>query len=144
MSVDYKTGSYENARKKFNPPDPHKNDPHGGDYWRQAVFYKILIENSYQYRNQEVSSVEFDFVEPTESDPVYPKRKVRFPPEDERIVSEQIRSTWEKIHNRDFYTGCGDPDCSYCNFVKQNKLFTKLHAPEPEEEELENYLNEAE
>jgi DNA helicase-2/ATP-dependent DNA helicase PcrA len=142
--VDYKTGSYENARKKFNPPDPHKNDPHGGDYWRQAVFYKILIENSYQYRNQEVSSVEFDFVEPTESDPVYPKRKVEISPEDERIVSEQIRSTWEKIHNRDFYTGCGDPDCSYCNFVKQNKLFTKLHAPEPEEEELENYLNEAE
>ncbi|HTE12573.1 MAG TPA: ATP-dependent DNA helicase, partial [Chitinophagaceae bacterium] len=41
--VDYKTGKYANAKKKLFPPND--KDPNGGDYWRQAVFYKILLDN---------------------------------------------------------------------------------------------------
>jgi len=41
--VDYKTGDIEKAKKKLH--GPHEEDPNGGDYWRQAVFYKILIDH---------------------------------------------------------------------------------------------------
>ena len=41
--VDYKTGKYENAIKKL--VSPNEKEPNGGDYWRQAVFYKILLDN---------------------------------------------------------------------------------------------------
>lgn len=141
--VDYKTGNFDNARNKLFPPDPNRN-PEGGDYWRQAVFYKILFENSYNYKNYDVTSVEFDFVEPLEKTGEYKKYKLIIEPDYIQTVNKQISETWNKIQNREFYTGCGKPDCSYCGFVKENKLFAKLHSPEPEEEELENYLKEAE
>lgn len=38
--VDYKSGNIDNAIPKMKAP--HEKDPNGGDYWRQAVFYKIL------------------------------------------------------------------------------------------------------
>ena len=41
--VDYKTGKLKNAKDKLHGPT--HDDPNGGDYWRQAVFYKILIDN---------------------------------------------------------------------------------------------------
>ena len=41
--VDYKTGDPEKAKEKLLPPNDKK--PNGGDYWRQAVFYKILVDN---------------------------------------------------------------------------------------------------
>ncbi|RYG00959.1 MAG: ATP-dependent helicase, partial [Chitinophagaceae bacterium] len=41
--VDYKTGDVANASKKLLGPS--EKDPNGGDYWRQAVFYKILVDN---------------------------------------------------------------------------------------------------
>ena len=57
--VDYKTGDIEKAKKKLNPPQ--EEDPNGGDYWRQAVFYKILVDN-YEQKNWKVVSTEFDFI----------------------------------------------------------------------------------
>ena len=33
-------------------------------------------------------------------------------------------------------TGCGKPDCDWCNFVKSNHLAVELHPPEEEEAEL--------
>ena len=36
--VDYKTGSHK--KDKLNPPTA--KNPHGGNYWRQLIFYKIL------------------------------------------------------------------------------------------------------
>ncbi|MFX6035753.1 hypothetical protein ABTE74_20440, partial [Acinetobacter baumannii] len=41
--VDYKTGDFEKALAKLKAPN--EKEPNGGDYWRQAVFYKILVDN---------------------------------------------------------------------------------------------------
>ena len=41
--VDYKTGKLKNAKDKLQRPT--NEEPNGGDYWRQAVFYKILIDH---------------------------------------------------------------------------------------------------
>ena len=129
--VDYKTGDPEKALPKLK--SPHEKDPNGGDYWRQAVFYKILVDN-YPSKDWKVVSTEFDFVEPDKKKN-YRKEKVIINPADITTVTEQISSTWEKIQAHDFYTGCGKDDCHWCNFVKDNKLHVALH--EIEEEEIE-------
>jgi DNA helicase-2/ATP-dependent DNA helicase PcrA len=116
--IDYKTGNYENAKKQFEAPND-KNE-YGGDYWRQAVFYKILIDN-YNLKNWKVISTEFDFIEPNKQKEYY-REKIIITPEDISTVTQQIVTVWNKIKARDFYTGCGKPECHWCNFVKDNKL----------------------
>jgi DNA helicase-2/ATP-dependent DNA helicase PcrA len=49
-------------------------------------------------------------------------------------VSQQVSAVWQKIQDRDFYTGCGKPECHWCNFVKDNSLAVALHEISDEEE----------
>jgi DNA helicase-2/ATP-dependent DNA helicase PcrA len=129
--VDYKTGDVEKAREKLVPPNG--KDPNGGDYWRQAVFYKILVD-SYEQKDWKVTSTEFDFVEPDKKKE-YRKIKVVITPEDITTVTQQIVAAWQKIQDREFYTGCGKADCHWCNFVKTNNLAISLHEINEEAEE---------
>ena len=129
--VDYKTGDVDNAREKLAPPSDKY--PEGGDYWRQAVFYKILVDN-YESKKWKAVSSEFDFIEPDKKKE-YRKIKIPVSHEDIEIVTAQVTKTWEKIQNREFYVGCGKPDCHWCDFVKTNKLAVALHQIE---EELES------
>ncbi len=121
--VDYKTGDIEKAKNKLLPPND--KNPHGGDYWRQAVFYKILVDN-YNQKNWQVVSSEFDFIEPDKKK-AYRKEKLVISPADIATVTQQITTVWEKIQNKEFYTGCGKPDCHWCEFVKTNQLAIALH-----------------
>jgi DNA helicase-2/ATP-dependent DNA helicase PcrA len=127
--VDYKTGDPDKAKSKLQPPSD--KDPIGGDYWRQAVFYKMLVDN-YEQKKWKVISSEFDFIEPDKKK-IYKKEKVFITPQDIGIVTNQIKTVWDKIHDHDFYTGCGKEDCHWCNFVKNNNLSIALHEI-PEEE----------
>ncbi len=137
--VDYKTGSYENAKIKFEPPN--EKDPNGGDYWRQAVFYKILIDN-YKHKNWNVISTEFDFIEPVKDkgnandnkdSEVFRKERILIKDEDVRIVKQQIKEVYAKIQNHEFTKGCGRKDCEWCNFVKNN--FRDYDIMQPEDDE---------
>lgn len=128
--VDYKTGDPEKAREKLMPPN--EKNPLGGDYWRQAVFYKILVDN-YEAKQWNVISTEFDFIEPDKKK-TYRKARVAITPEDITTVKHQVKEVWDKIQARDFYTGCGKPDCHWCNFVKTNNLAVALHEIELDEE----------
>jgi DNA helicase-2/ATP-dependent DNA helicase PcrA len=121
--VDYKTGDIDKAKDKLK--SPHEKDPNGGDYWRQAVFYKILIDH-YEQKSWQVVSTEFDFIEPDKKK-IYRKEKIVISPEDITTVTQQIKTVWQKIQERDFYTGCGKPDCHWCNFVKDNRMAIALH-----------------
>ncbi len=121
--VDYKTGDPEKAYRRLNSPS--EKDPNGGDYWRQAVFYKILVDN-YDSRKWNVVSTEFDFIEPDKRKN-YRKEKVVITPADITTVTQQITDTWRKIQNREFYIGCGKKECHWCNFIKSNKLEVALH-----------------
>ncbi|MBX2931524.1 MAG: ATP-dependent helicase [Chitinophagaceae bacterium] len=131
--IDYKTGKFDNAKKKLNSPDAIKaqkardeNKPNnakeyenGGDYWRQAVFYTILIDNDKSNDWQALSTV-FEFVEPENKE--YLTQKVVVTPNDINIVTAQIKDTWQKIQAKEFHTGCGKPECEWCSFVKTNEL----------------------
>jgi DNA helicase II / ATP-dependent DNA helicase PcrA len=126
--VDYKTGKYANAKKKLLPPN--ENEPNGGDYWRQAVFYKILLDND-KTNDWQMVSTEFDFIEPLNEE--YKTEKIQITHTDIATVTGQIKDTWAKIQRKEFKTGCGKTDCEWCNFVKSNKLAVTLH-PQQEEE----------
>lgn len=125
--VDYKTGKYENAKKKLVPPN--EKEPNGGDYWRQAVFYKILLDND-KTNDWQAVSTEFDFIEPVNDE--YKTEIIQVNPADITTVTHQITDTWQKIQNKEFKTGCGKPDCEWCNFVKSNHLAIELHPAEEE------------
>ncbi|HEX5652601.1 MAG TPA: ATP-dependent DNA helicase [Chitinophagaceae bacterium] len=129
--VDYKTGDPDKAIPKLNGPSD--KDPQGGDYWRQAVFYKILVDH-YESKNWKAVSTEFDFIEPDKKKN-YRKAKLLITPADITTVTQQILSTWQKIQDRDFYTGCGKEDCHWCQFVKTNQLAITPQEIEEEEEQ---------
>jgi DNA helicase-2/ATP-dependent DNA helicase PcrA len=129
--VDYKTGDPDKAIPKLNAPSD--KDPQGGDYWRQAVFYKILVDH-YESKNWKAVSTEFDFIEPDKKKN-YRKVKLLITPADITTVTQQILTTWQKIQDRDFYTGCGKEDCHWCQFVKTNQLAITPQEIEEEEEQ---------
>lgn len=124
--VDYKTGDAEKGLKKLNTPND--KEPYGGDYWRQAVFYKILIDH-YPAKKWEAVSTEFDFIEPDKKKG-YIKQKLVIQSEDIITVIKQIEMVWKKIQERDFYKGCGKEDCRWCHFVKTHEMAIALHDPE--------------
>ena len=126
--VDYKTGKLKNAKDKLIRPTTEK--PNGGDYWRQAVFYKILIDNDRAIDWQVISTV-FEFVEPVNNE--YYKEKIVITPEDTAEVTEQIKTVYQKIMAHDFNTGCGKKECDWCHFVKSN--FKQVGDVMQEEEE---------
>ena len=129
--VDYKTGDPERAKEKFSRPNT--KDANGGDYWRQAVFYKIMLDH-YAGRDWNVSGVVFDFIEPTKRGD-YHREAVAVTPVDVTLVKEQIKTVYARIQNHDFYTGCGKEDCHWCNFVKTTKLAVALHELQSDEPE---------
>lgn len=128
--VDYKTGDPDKALPKLKGPS--EKDPNGGDYWRQAVFYKILVDN-YEQKDWKVASSEFDFIEPDKKKN-YRRERLVINAADITTVTQQVRDTWQKIQNREFYIGCGKEDCHWCNFVKTNDLAVALHEILEEEE----------
>lgn len=123
--TDFKTGNYSKAktRGEFDLPGSTKK-PDGGNYWRQAVFYKILVDNL-PGKNWKVLHTQFDFVEPNSKDE-FDILKLSITSEEIETVKKQITESWEKIKLHDFYKGCGKPDCEWCNFVKNNKIYTSL------------------
>ncbi len=127
--VDYKTGDPDKAKERLKGPSD--KDPNGGDYWRQAVFYKLLVDN-YEQKGWKAVSTEFDFIEPDKKKN-YRREKVMISPADITTVTQQIATTWQKIQNREFYIGCGKEDCHWCNFVKTNNMAVALHELNEEE-----------
>ncbi len=121
--VDYKTGKYR--KDKINPPN--KKNPNGGDYWRQAVFYKILLEN-YQNKGWIVTGGAIEYIEPYKNE----FKQARFSPissEDVAIVKEQIKTVYNKIMDHQFSEGCGKPTCAWCNFVQHHHINDRYVSP---------------
>ncbi len=119
--IDFKTGDYEKALKKCKEPGSTTKigsyeDEYGGDYWRQMVFYHLLIAN-YTEKKWEMLRGEMDFVEPDKHGKFH-KAEFFIKPEDAEIVKNQIKDTYLRIKAHDFEEGCGDEYCHWCNFVK--------------------------
>ncbi len=117
--VDYKTGDYQSdyTKAKLKSADEDKNSV-GGDYWRQAIFYKILLDHD-KNNKYNASSAKYEFLEPDKKTNTIPKPHIfNFPQAHIDQVKLQIESTWKKIQNHEFYEGCGKEKCEWCNFAK--------------------------
>lgn len=106
--VDYKTGDPKNAKKKLIPQE--------GDYWRQAVFYRILIDND-RTTDWQFASAEIDFIQP-DKDGNFQKHRIPVSDADVEIVTGEITRAYNGIMNLEFNNGCNDKDCDWCNFVR--------------------------
>ncbi|HXH20313.1 MAG TPA: ATP-dependent DNA helicase [Chitinophagales bacterium] len=118
--VDYKTGEYKNGRSKLLPLE--------GDYWRQAVFYRILIENDKRV-DWKFASAEIDFIQP-DKDGMFHKERITVDDFAMNMVKDQIVHVYNSIMNLEFKNGCGENDCDWCNFVRSR------YQSVPEGEEL--------
>jgi len=125
--VDYKTGKFR--KEKFQRPKPKEEwkkqdaptfeEEYGGDYWRQGVFYKILIDADNK-NSWNVVTTEFDFIEPDKDSGKFHKQKVPIMKEDITLVKQQIEQVWQGIQNHEFDGECKDPYCRWCGFVDEH------------------------
>jgi DNA helicase II / ATP-dependent DNA helicase PcrA len=118
--IDYKTGNPESQYAKKNLTPPNLNNEKGGDYWRQMVFYKLLLENQ-PFNKLTATEGVLEYVEKSKKNTAY-GHKIFILPQDEIEVRNQIEDTYKKIKSLSFNEGCGEEDCSWCNFSKSNKL----------------------
>jgi len=78
------------------------------------------------------------FIEPN-SENEFDRKLIPVTREHEDFVLNQVRDSWEKIQDHDFYTGCGKPDCNWCNFIKEHKLYASLEEVDITQEEKESF-----
>ncbi len=125
--IDYKTGNPDTSVSKYTvaPNDANKL---GGDYWRQMVFYKILIDN-FKDRNWNVTKGVFHYVQRSEKNNEFKKVEIPFFSKDEEEVKKQLKESYAKIMNHQFDTGCSEETCYWCNFTKKYGL---VRQEEPE------------
>lgn len=125
--VDYKTGSQSDAKMKRPTPA----NPQGGSYWRQLVFYKILYE-SQPANTRTVKSGKISYLEP-DTQGKFQEKELTYTPKDAETVRALIHEVYSKIMAHDFYTGCGEPNCPWCNFLRHNGVVDTFSEREVEE-----------
>lgn len=118
--IDYKSGDPDRSAKTFTAA-PNEEDPLGGDYWRQMVFYKLLIEN-YPERNWKVNMGIFDYIERGRQTNQYKRIHIPMYEQDESVVRQQLKDAYVRIMNHDFDKGCGKGDCYWCSFTRKYEL----------------------
>ncbi|MDB5238845.1 MAG: UvrD/REP helicase, helicase / ATP-dependent helicase PcrA [Candidatus Parcubacteria bacterium] len=108
--VDYKTGKPK-SKKMLEKPGID------GNYKRQLVFYRLLLDLDDKKRYRMVSG-ELDFIEPTDSG-AYKKERFEITDEDIAEVSSTIARVASEIHGLSFWnSSCAEKSCAYCALSK--------------------------
>jgi len=124
LVVDYKTGSPDYASRK-ELQGPTEENPNGGDYWRQMVFYKLLLENFPPAQSWRMTAGVFDFIEKS-ADDRFVRYTVPISPNDLTTVKQQIIDVYGKITRHEFEQGCQKENCRWCNFTRNYELAKPL------------------
>ena len=104
--VDYKTGSAQRGVEELAV---------GHDYWRQAVFYNLLLENSSEIETTgKKIETQYIFLDDDGAKEGYSAHTVKVTKQDLDLVFAQIHEFWDKVNVADFTAGCGKDDCDYC------------------------------
>jgi DNA helicase II / ATP-dependent DNA helicase PcrA len=84
-----------------------------GDYKRQLVFYKILLDR-YQFKKMKMHTGVIEFIEPNERGK-YKREVFTITEEDVKNLEKQIEEVTNEIINFGFWNkGCMKADCEYC------------------------------
>lgn len=106
--VDYKTGS-----PKSRNDIEGKTKSSDGNYKRQLVFYKLLL-NGFDNGKYKVTSGEIDFIEP-DARGNYKKEKFEITDEEVTELGEIIKKVYNEIVELKFWDKkCSGKDCTYC------------------------------
>jgi DNA helicase-2/ATP-dependent DNA helicase PcrA len=112
--VDYKTSGSSRGSLVPKIKGPTKSKPHGGNYWRQLNFYKLLYDNQPgNIRRVKEGKISFLLVN---SEGKQPEISVAMGPRDQDALRAIMREAWDGIQAQNF-TGCGADDCEWCRFV---------------------------
>jgi len=125
--VDYKTGT--SSSKKIKPPS--KARPYGGTYWRQLYFYQLLYQQS-SINSQPARQGVISFLDP-DRDGNLVDEVFDFEVEHTAFVRQLIQETYQKILDQQFFEGCNEERCSWCQFLKKNVAVNSFSEPEIEE-----------
>lgn len=101
--VDFKTGNVDNKSKDLSPD---------GDYYRQIVFYKLLLDIKNDSRLQFNQGI-IDFVEKSKLKKTFVKKVINVTEEDLNKLKIQIEEVYQKILNLEFFEigkDCKDKD----------------------------------
>ena len=110
--VDYKTGK---PKSRNDIEGKTKNSQ--GDYKRQLVFYKILLDRCEKGKYKMVSG-ELDFVEPDDKER-YHKEKFIIDEKDVEELEKIIQKSAQEIYDLSFWDKmCEDKKCAYCGIRK--------------------------
>ncbi|NNE26925.1 MAG: ATP-dependent helicase [Saprospiraceae bacterium] len=115
--VDYKTGKFKYSTAKLKPPSDR--DSNGGDYWRQLVFYKILLDSDKKH-NWHMDKGAIEYIEPDTKTGEFKYHEAVITQDQIDTVGQQIVETFENIKAYQFDKTCAEDDCAWCNFVQDN------------------------
>lgn len=133
--TDYKTGKYDAAKLK-GPAGG--DDDLGGDYWRQIIFYRLLLDGDKRH-DWVMNKGVMDFVEKDDKDK-FRKAEFSIEPFETEIVGKQLTETYKNIKKHIFTPGCGDEKCPWCNFVMRNMPARTIAGDEDAEETIESNI----
>ncbi|MCB0670006.1 MAG: ATP-dependent helicase [Saprospiraceae bacterium] len=137
--IDFKTGNVDNSTliKQKLKPAKDLNDK-GGDYWRQVVFYKILLaergDPNLQLDEGIMSFVEMDRYGDFWDEQFF----INFG--EVELVSNQLVDSYKKMKDHEFDVDCGRPECTWCNFIKNDYVLPAEVVQNLETSEEENTI----
>ncbi len=106
--VDYKTSELSRGLSQAK---------HGGDYWRQLGFYKLLCESAPQFPYTAEEFV-LDFIRPDGKKGNFVRKKVEITGEDMAELKETIKKVWNEIQDLGFMTGEKNSFCGQCRYCR--------------------------
>ena len=132
--IDYKTGRHESSRLR----PPSTKEPYGGSYWRQLYFYHILYKaHSPGHR---IRSAKIVYTNPDKRTEAFTVKDLEYRAEDELQIRDWMKDAYARIMKHDFYEGCGEENCTWCNFVKDNQL--NIEVLDTEEEYMADTMHD--
>lgn len=110
--VDFKTGKPKSRNELEG-----KTKDSDGNYKRQLIFYRLLLDN-YQDGKYHMRSGEIDFVEP-DAKGNYKKEVFEITPQEITDLKDEIKKVSQEILDLSFWNRtCDDKECQYCKLRK--------------------------
>ena len=107
--TDYKTGKHEANR--LEPPTAKQ--PQAGAYYRQLLFYKLLLEQSPFFHQHRVKELCLDYLSPDDKGG-FPQKRLSVGVEEGLWIKDLVKEVYGKIEAQIFSPGCGKPSCKWC------------------------------
>jgi DNA helicase-2/ATP-dependent DNA helicase PcrA len=112
--IDYKTARPK-SRNEIEGKTRSSKAAGEGNYKRQLVFYKMLLDGAGRY---DMKYGVIDFIEPNERG-IYKKERFEVAADEVRELQILIQKTAKEIIDGSFAEkGCGEKDCEYCKLGK--------------------------